>query len=99
MMKSNNAPDKLGLAFAGGGFRASLFHLGVLYRLAELDVLRHVQIMSTVSGGSIVGATYVMRLKKWLEQKGPDLTAAQYRELVQEVEVPALTRICARDCS
>ena len=28
---------KVGLALSGGGFRASLFHLGVLARLAELD--------------------------------------------------------------
>ena len=45
---------KLGLALAGGGFRASLFHLGVLRRMAELDLLRYVQVLSTVSGGSIV---------------------------------------------
>jgi predicted acylesterase/phospholipase RssA len=32
---------KVGLALSGGGFRASLFHIGVLARLAELDVLRH----------------------------------------------------------
>ena len=30
----------LGLALSGGGFRASLFHIGVLARLAELDLLR-----------------------------------------------------------
>ena len=41
---------KLGLALAGGGFRASLFHLGVLRRMAELDLLRHVQVLSAVSG-------------------------------------------------
>ena len=29
-----------------GGFRASLFHIGVLARLAELDVLRHVEALS-----------------------------------------------------
>ena len=50
-------PDqKLGLALSGGGFRASLFHIGVLARMAELDLLRHVGVLSTVSGGSIIGA-------------------------------------------
>ena len=33
---------KVGLALSGGGFRASLFHIGVLARLAEQDILRHV---------------------------------------------------------
>lgn len=35
-----SANDKLGLALSGGGFRASLFHIGVLARLAERDLLR-----------------------------------------------------------
>lgn len=30
---------KVGLALSGGGFRASLFHIGVLAKLAELDML------------------------------------------------------------
>ena len=34
---------KVGLGLSGGGFRASLFHIGVLARLAELDILRHVE--------------------------------------------------------
>ena len=58
---------KVGLALSGGGFRASLYHLGVLARLAELDVLRHVEAISTVSGGSIVGAHYYLKLKERLE--------------------------------
>src|SRR5208282_3950933 len=33
---------KVGLALSGGGFRASLFHIGVLAKLAEMDVLRRV---------------------------------------------------------
>ena len=47
---------KVGLALSGGGFRASLYHLGVLARLAEADLLRHVSAISTVSGGSMVRA-------------------------------------------
>jgi tetratricopeptide (TPR) repeat protein len=33
---------KVGLALSGGGFRASLYHIGVLASLAERDMLRHV---------------------------------------------------------
>ena len=47
---------KVGLALSGGGFRASLFHIGILARLAECRVLRRVEVLSCVSGGSILGA-------------------------------------------
>ena len=39
---------RVGLALSGGGFRASLYHIGVLAKLAELDVLRHVEVLSCV---------------------------------------------------
>jgi predicted acylesterase/phospholipase RssA len=61
--------DKLGLSLAGGGFRASLFHLGVLRRMAEIDLLRYVEVLSTVSGGSIIGALYVLILQERLYAK------------------------------
>jgi predicted acylesterase/phospholipase RssA len=60
---------KLGLALSGGGFRASLFHLGVLARLAEQDLLRHVHVLSCVSGGSIVGAHYYLEIRNLLKTK------------------------------
>jgi len=74
---------KLGLALSGGGFRASFFHLGVLARLADADLLRHVEVISTVSGGSIIGALYYLKLKLLLESK-PDqgITAGDYQQLV-----------------
>jgi predicted acylesterase/phospholipase RssA len=58
---------KVGLALSGGGFRASLFHIGVLAKLAELDVLRRVEVLSCVSGGSIIGAHYYLQLRELLE--------------------------------
>lgn len=63
---------KLGLALSGGGFRASLFHLGVLACLADLGHLKSVQYLSTVSGGSIVGAAYYLKVKQLLEGTRPD---------------------------
>ena len=78
---------RLGLALSGGGFRASLFHIGVLARMAELDLLRHVEVISTVSGGSILGALYYLHLKRLLEQK-PDSQIADgdYLEIVRRIE-------------
>jgi predicted acylesterase/phospholipase RssA len=59
---------KLGLGLSGGGFRASFFHIGVLARLAEVGLLRHVEVLSCVSGGSIVGAHYYLVLRRELER-------------------------------
>lgn len=78
---------KIGLALSGGGFRAAFFHIGVLARLAELGILPKVEVISTVSGGSIVGALYYIRLKNLLE-KYPDggIEQQQYLDLVADVE-------------
>lgn len=77
---------KVGLALSGGGFRAALFHLGVLARLAECDVLRSVETLSTVSGGSILGAHYYLELRQLLQEK-PDaeLTREDYIALVRRL--------------
>ena len=78
---------KVGLALSGGGFRASLFHIGVLARLAELDMLRHVEVLSCVSGGSIIGALYYLKVRKLLESKPDnDITPADYIQIVREME-------------
>lgn len=52
----------VGLCLSGGGFRASLFHLGALTRLNELGVLQRVDTISSVSGGSILSAFLATRL-------------------------------------
>jgi predicted acylesterase/phospholipase RssA len=78
---------KVGLALSGGGFRASLFHIGVLAKLAEFDVLRHVEVLSCVSGGSIIGAHYYLELRKRLKaQPDATLTRQVYLEIVEQVE-------------
>lgn len=75
---------KVGLALSGGGFRASFYHLGVLARLAELDVLRHVSVLSCVSGGSIVGACYWLLLREQLQAK-ESLSRDDYVMLVKKL--------------
>jgi NTE family protein len=44
------------LCLSGGGFRATLFHLGALRRLNETGVLAKLDTISSVSGGSIMAA-------------------------------------------
>lgn len=57
---------KTGLALSGGGVRASVFHLGVLARLAETDLWKTLEHISTVSGGSLVTALIFQKAgKKW----------------------------------
>src|SRR5687768_15334685 len=41
------------LCLSGGGYRAMLFHTGVLWRLNELESLVELKRISSVSGGSI----------------------------------------------
>jgi len=84
-MARNARLGKVGLALSGGGFRASFYHIGVLARLAEADVLRHVDVLSTVSGGSIVGAHYYLLLRDLLE-KTANPSRQEYVKLVHDLE-------------
>src|SRR5216683_6950923 len=49
---------KIGLALSGGGSRAIAFHLGCLRALNQLGLLDRVVVLSTVSGGSVIGACF-----------------------------------------
>jgi len=48
----------IGLALSGGGSRAIAFHLGCLRALNDKGILDKINVISTVSGGSIIGAMY-----------------------------------------
>jgi NTE family protein len=94
---TDNNDFKLGLALSGGGFRSALFHVGMLARLAELDLLRKVDVISSVSGGSIIAAYYYLKVKSLLErppepgQNPPGREA--YIRLVAEIEADFLAAI------
>ena len=70
------------LALSGGGFRATLFHVGSLWRLNELGYLRGLSEITSVSGGSITAA--------WLGLRWKDLAfdrcgvARNFRQVVAE---------------
>jgi predicted acylesterase/phospholipase RssA len=86
---------RIGLALSGGGFRAAFFHVGVLARMADLDLLRHVRMLSCVSGGSVAGAVYYLSLIRALMEdnaahpgeplalREAPLTAAEYAGCVE----------------
>jgi hypothetical protein len=61
--------NRVGLAFSGGGIRSATFNLGVLQGLQELNLLRYMDYLSTVSGGGFIGswlAGNVKRTRQWL---------------------------------
>jgi NTE family protein len=80
------------LCFSGGGYRASLFHLGATRRLNEVGLLSNVDTFTSVSGGSIfaslVAGYAVRRPEAWKERNAPvsgydDYVTTPMRELAQ----------------
>jgi predicted acylesterase/phospholipase RssA len=60
---------RIGLALSGGGFRAAIFHLGVIRRLEELGIMQQVKVISAVSGGSIIAAYYLCEMEQRLHRE------------------------------
>ena len=56
--------DGIALCLSGGGYRAMVFHAGVLIRLNELGIMKKLARVSSVSGGSITAAVLGMNWKK-----------------------------------
>ncbi len=52
------------LCLSGGGYRAMLFHLGAIWRLNELGILRDLKRVSSVSGGSITAGVLGSRWRE-----------------------------------
>ena len=55
--------DGVGLALSGGGYRATLYHIGSLWRLNELGWFNRLNEITSVSGGSIIAAYLGYRWK------------------------------------
>jgi predicted acylesterase/phospholipase RssA len=52
---------KIGLALSGGGFRATLCHLGLARLLHDARLLSQVTHITSLSGGSIFAAHLLLR--------------------------------------
>ncbi|MCC9604693.1 patatin-like phospholipase family protein [Blastopirellula sp. JC732] len=70
---------KIGLALSGGGFRATLFHLGILRFLKDVNLLHQVTDIASVSGGSILAAHLTLN---WHRYTGSD---DDFDEAVSEI--------------
>lgn len=88
-MNENQPPKRrIGLALSGGGYRAAAFHLGTLRALNNLHILDKVDVLSTVSGGSIVGADYALSLAS---TKYPDFE----RRFVEKLRESVVSQVLA----
>ncbi len=57
-MNTTAERPRVGLAFSGGGFRATAFGLGALRALHDRGVLPNVRVVSGISGGSLLTAMW-----------------------------------------
>src|SRR5688572_8912149 len=86
------------LSLSGGGYRAALFHLGALRRLNECGVLGHLDMISSVSGGSILAAHLARIVKPWpvadaVFPEWETRVAAPFRAFCRcDIRTPALFR-------
>ncbi|MEV5965981.1 patatin-like phospholipase family protein [Kribbella sp. NPDC051952] len=71
----------VGLCLSGGGFRAMLFHVGVLKRLNEAGWLPKLDRVSSVSGGSITAGLLGLR---WDELEFSDGVATNFDALITD---------------
>src|SRR5262249_28215587 len=83
MFGDEGTEPQTGLAMSGGGFRATLFHLGALVRLNEFGFLPKLDRISSVSGGSITNGLLAVR---WHQLKFDAATgvAANFGPLIVE---------------
>jgi hypothetical protein len=82
----SSAVKKIGLALSGGGFRASLYHLGLVRFLRDAGVLSSVTHITSVSGGSILAAHLVLNWDRYTGS--PDEFDAAAAELLAGPDRP-----------
>jgi predicted acylesterase/phospholipase RssA len=86
--------NRIGLALSGGGFRASLYHLGLVRFLRDSGILPRVTHISSVSGGSIIAAHMALN---WDRYNGsPNEFDAAASELLSFVSLDVRNRITRR---
>lgn len=87
--KRKQKREGLALCLSGGGYRAAVFHLGVMRRLNELGLLSQINHFSSVSGGSIILAHIAQVIRPWLNpgevfSDWEEMVAKPFRQLMSE---------------
>jgi NTE family protein len=82
----------MALCLSGGGYRAMVFHLGALIRLNEAGLLKQLDRISSVSGGSITAAMLGL---KWVKLKfnAKNVATKLMSEVVDPIRALASTTI------
>ena len=80
-----------GLAISGGGIRSATFSLGIIQGLAKHGVLKHMDYLSTVSGGGYIGSCLSSLLND--KDNSPDGDKFPLRYTSGASETPALTHL------
>lgn len=80
--------DELALCLSGGGYRAMLFHLGVLWYLNDAKYLPKLDRISSVSGGSLTAGILAI---KWSQLRFENDVATNFPQVV----VTAVRKIAA----
>src|SRR5271165_1412235 len=92
--RRSSSMSRFGLALSGGGFRAVLYHLGLVRFLRDAGILPRVTHISAVSGGSVIAAHLVLN---WDRYNGsPNEFEAAASELLSFVRLDVRNRIMRR---
>ncbi len=62
--KAKGVEPGMALCLSGGGYRAMVFHMGVIWRLHETGLLNTLKRISSVSGGSITAGVLALKWDK-----------------------------------
>jgi predicted acylesterase/phospholipase RssA len=85
---------RIGLALSGGGFRATLYHLGLVRFLGQAGILPSVSHITSVSGGSILAAHLALHWNRYTGTDHEFESAA--REVLDFVRLDVRNRIVRR---
>ena len=86
--------SRLGLALSGGGFRATIYHLGVVRFLRDAAILPNISHITTVSGGSILGAHLALNWDRYCGT--PEQFDEASNEILEVVRLDVRNRILRR---
>ncbi len=85
---------RIGLALSGGGFRATLYHLGMIRHLRDANLLTSVTHITSVSGGSVLAAHLALNWDRYCGDSQEFESAA--REVIDFVKLDVRNRILRR---
>ncbi len=85
---------KIGLALSGGGFRATVYHLGLVRFLFDAGILQNVTHITAVSGGSIFAAHLCLNWERYAGSAEEFDAAAM--ELLAFIQLDVRNRILRR---